>query len=329
MALLDETSRPEPDSLDSVTYVDNSAWSLCESVCLSILVPTHKDNPTALIESLAAQKTSQAVELVVYNDGSNDPTLAAEIKLVLRQLDLPIRYVENIENKGRSFARNHLLSEARSDWVLLLDSDMLPDDENFLDTYIEQANASIDPKLIVGGFSLKQAPELPEYALHRWQAEKSECIPANIRNSHPGRYVFTSNVLAHKELFEHIPFDEEFRGWGWEDLDWGMRIAKSYPILHIDNTASHMGLDSADTLMKKYGGSGQNFKRICERHPEDLAKTSLYKISHKLKPLPGKILVKQICKFVVTAKGISIPIAARGNALKLWRAVIYAEALND
>ncbi len=307
--------------------VDNPHWKDKANQKLSILVPSYKDDPEALLASLSKCKNVEDIEFILYDDGGGDRTLIEKISAHAAEASFPVRIISAQHNIGRAGARNRLLNYARCKWVLLLDADMLPDNEDFLTNYIQEISVHPDPKLIVGGFSLKQASTAPEYALHRWQAEKSECMSSKLRNTEPGRYVFTSNVLAHADLFEEVPFDETFSGWGWEDVDWGLRIAKTYLVLHIDNTATHLGLDTDQDLMKKYGKSGANFKKAIEKHPDALKSTSLYKVANKLAPIPFKPVIKSITGSI--AKTHFFPIKVRGLALKLWRATIYAEALHD
>ncbi len=309
--------------------VDNPIWHTHTQQKLSILVPSYKDDPEPLLLALEKCYSAVDVELIVYDDGGGNDVLIEKLSSCAAELTYPIRIVSSSKNVGRSGARNRLLHYARSEWVLLLDADMLPDSPNFISNYIFEIDKSATPKLVVGGFSLEQASNATEFALHRWQAAQSECVPAKVRNTEPGRYVFTSNVMVHASIFEHIPFDETFSGWGWEDVDWGLRVATTFPVIHLDNTATHLGLDQIEDLMRKYGGSGPNFRKAVDKHPDALKSTNLYIAANKLKRLPFKPLAKAFTATLMTANFLPLPIKVRGNALKLWRAIIYAEALND
>src|SRR5690606_23100227 len=97
-----------------------------------------------------------------------------------------------------------------------------------------------------------QAPPDAAHALHRALAVGGDCLPAAERRHAPEKYVFTSNLLVRRDVFETERFDEGFSGWGWEDVEWGMRVARRWPIVHIDNPATHLGLDDAETLAAKY-----------------------------------------------------------------------------
>ncbi|MFC7290163.1 glycosyltransferase family 2 protein [Hirschia litorea] len=331
MNIINDTHSASPAVIDNgrEVVVDNPVWHTHPHQKLSILVPSYKDDPEPLLTALEKCYAVVDIELIVYDDGGGNDLLIEKLSSCAADLSYPIRIVSASKNTGRSCARNRLLHYARSDWVLLLDADMIPDKPDFISNYIFEIEKSAAPKLVVGGFSLKQASTAREFAIHRWQAEQSECVPAEIRSTEPGRYVFTSNVLVHASVFEHTPFDESFSGWGWEDVDWGLRVAQAFPIIHLDNTATHLGLDRIEDLLKKYGGSGPNFRKAVEKHPDTLQTTNLYVISNKLKPLPFKPLAKKALSLVMTIQLLPIPIKMRGNALKLWRAIVCAEALNE
>lgn len=330
MAQYDDTPASPVDTPSAggpETIWDNVRWSPHRGE-ISVVIPTYKDDAAPLITALAACKDADRIEIIVYDDGGGDEALWHVIQEAAAIAMCPVRLVAAARNAGRACARNRLISHARSDWILLLDADMLPDSEDFLSVYLAHVEQATEPGLCVGGFSLKSAPTDTKYALHRWQSLASECVPAHIRNTHPGRYVFTSNVLAHRSILSRFPFDESFSGWGWEDVDWGLRTAAEAPVVHLDNTATHLGLDTADTLMRKYGASGENFARILEKHPEALSETPLVKAAMALRKLPLRPMLTSLAAGAARTSFPLVPVSMRGRALKLWRALVYAEALS-
>lgn len=290
---------------------------------LSVLVPTHNDAADALMARLSRCSGAATVEVIIYDDGSRACDLTSRIESAIDFFPGAACLVTAFENKGRSAARNRLEDMARSEWLLFLDADMIPDDLNFLVRYKDVISAHQEPMLIVGGFSLLQAPSDPTTDLHRAQSERSECLSAEVRNQKPGRYVFTSNVLAHKEIMIIVPFDPAFTGWGWEDVDWGIRASKRYQVLHIDNTATHLGLDTPASLMKKYGQSAANFWLAAERHPDVMKNTPLYKMADTFSRIPGSRLVSAASRIIAVLPGWAMPVGLRLLALKIFRAARY------
>jgi glycosyltransferase involved in cell wall biosynthesis len=309
------------------TVRDNHLWTFAQPR-ISICVPVYKTDASALVAGLSYCSGSALAELVVYDDGSGSPELLAQLEAAADAAAMPVRVVSADRNLGRAAARNRAIAHARAKWILLLDADMWPDSTAFIQTYVAASEAAGRPALIVGGYSLMQASEERKFRLHRWQALESECAPSWERRQAPGRYVFTSNVLAHRRVLETCAFDEGFAGWGWEDTDWGLRCEKAFPVLHIDNTATHLGLDDAKTLMGKYARSGANFARLAERHPEALEDTKLMRAARIARCAPARGLVRALLGLAARDPLGLTPIAIRGRALKAWRAFLYAEHLS-
>lgn len=309
---------------DVETIHDNVFWRGAMPR-ISICVPTLRHDVTPLLQGLSKCEATDAIEIIVYDDGSRDHDLLARMEASAGHARAAVRIISAQNNRGRAAARNAAITHARSEWILLVDADMTPDTPVFVEAYLDAISQTQGPAVIVGGYSLLSAPEDRAYALHRWQARKSECIPAAERRKAPGRYVFSSNVLVHRDVLKTCPFDEAFAGWGWEDTDWGLNAQKRFPIIHIDNTATHLGLDDTQQLMGKYARSGGNFALMARRHPEDAATMPLFRMASRLRGVPFRRLFKWLAADV--AKSESLPLAVRGPALKTWRAFVYAEAL--
>src|SRR5208282_5951893 len=107
------------------------------------------------------------------------------------------------------------------------------DSPQFLRAYLDLVDEAA-PAVAFGGFSLDQAPERREHALHRYMALKTDCTAARERRREPEKHVFTSNLLVRRDVFAAEPFDAGFSGWGWEDVEWAMRVSRRHEIAHID-----------------------------------------------------------------------------------------------
>lgn len=304
----------------AVQITDNAAWSGATPV-LSVLIPFMRDDPTRL---LAALDGGAGAEIVVLDDGTGDDALAARVAAAVRRLSTPARFMRLAANEGRAKGRNRLAANARARHLLFLDSDMLPDSPSFLADWIGLIEAC-DPAVAFGGFSLDQTPRRPEHALHRAMALKSDCVPGRLRRLAPEKHVFTSNLLVRRDVFEAEAFDEGFAGWGWEDVEWGMRVARNHEILHIDNTATHLGLDPAPVIAAKYEQSAANFARVVAAHRDIVSTYPSFKAAKTLKALPLRGFWRPLVKaFAVRAPA---PVQARAFAMRLYRAALYAEAV--
>lgn len=310
----------------SERQIDNAAWPDARPR-LSVLIPFFRDDPVDLMTRLDAEAAALngTVELVLLDDGGGDPALVARVTQGLGALALPARLVVLATNTGRASGRNRLAAAARGRSLLFLDSDMRPDAPDFLQAWAD-LEAARQPAVAFGGFSLAQAPDTPEVAVHRALAAASECIPAAERARTPEKYLYTSNLLVRRDVFAAEAFDTGFSGWGWEDVEWGLRVARRYPVLHPDNPATHMGLDTVEALAAKYAASGANFARVAERHPEVRGWPG-YRAARQLQRLPwSPAVTARLAR--AAADHTWLPVRARALALRLFRAAVYAGALS-
>ena len=201
---------------------------------------------------------------------------------------------------------------------------MLPDRPDFLPAWLNYLETQ-DPDVCFGGFSLKQAPQTPEFALHRAFALHSDCVSADLRAQQPEKYIYTSNLLLKASVFALESFDSQFTGWGWEDVDWASRIVKHARIDHIDLTATHMGLDRAETLMAKHAQSVGNFARILAKSPHTVKTYGTYIWARRLKWLPGS--KPWLWLFKSLAVATSLPVKVRALSLRLYRAKLYSSVV--
>ncbi len=299
---------------------DNAAWATATPV-LSVLMPFLRDDPSALVQALAAAPPSGA-ELVILDDGTGDAALTGRLIDLLRGVAIPVRLITLPTNEGRSRGRNRLAQAARGRHLLFLDSDMMPDAPTFLSDWLALIAAE-DPAVAFGGFSLKQASTEPRFAVHRAMALRSECLDAAARSLAPEKYVYTSNLLVRRDVFEAEAFDPGFSGWGWEDVEWAMRVARRWPVRHVDVPATHMGLDETAALAGKYEQSAANFARVVDRHFEVVSTYPSYRAAKRLKAVPGLSAIRPWFKRLALTE--ALPAAARAFSLRLYRAALYAD----
>ena len=304
--------------------IDGPAWLLAQPE-LSVLIPFHGDDPRPLLVALDRQAAALggAVELVVLDDGDPRPSAGAAVATCVRALASPARLIRLAANEGRARGRNRLARHARGGHYLFLDSDMAPDAMDFLARWLELARE--ETPVAFGGFTVDAAPADRKTALHRALSRRSDCLSAAERRKTPEKYVFTSNLLVRRDVFEAERFDEGFRGWGWEDVEWGMRVSRRWPVLHLDNTAAHLGLDGAETLTRKYEQSAANFARVLAAHPDFVRRYPSFRAARALRAAPLRRVWRPLLKRLATASAAPMPL--RIAAAKTYRAALYAEVV--
>lgn len=304
---------------------DNARWRRARPA-LSVLIPFLRDDPSELLALLdeEASYLDGSVEVVVLDDGTGDAPLTERLAAQASAMTLPVRLITLARNEGRSRGRNRLTTAARGGSYLFLDSDMRPDHRRFLKSWADLV-AREDPAVAFGGFSLLQAPTDRKYAVHRSMAQKSECVPFAERARQPEKYVYTSNLLVRRDVFEAEAFDPAFTGWGWEDVEWAMRVSRRFRVVHLDNAATHMGLDDVPSLTRKYEQSAANFARVVDRHPDIVSTYPSYRAAKALKKLPALDRIRPLIRQAAHADWLPTP--ARAFSLRLYRAALYAEAV--
>ena len=292
---------------------------------LSILIPFYRDNPSELIETLASI-AGQSVEILTYDDGTGDKDLSHEVSAAVKSASCQTTLFTAHDNRGRAFGRNYLFDMAKADWVLFLDADMMPMDEYFIMTYLAEIKAGTSDVLF-GGFKVLETNGAPETEIHRVMSITSDCAPAAERQRLGPKNVASSNLCVRKTVLTAEPFDTGFSGWGWEDSEWAARVSTTFRLKHIDNPALHLGLESTDTMLKRFRTSGHNYMRFTQRHPELATSLPLHRWVTRLRKTPGHQLLRPALKLMVKIN--QAPIKLRIAALKLWRASWYAEVSHD
>lgn len=294
---------------------------------LSVLIPFLRDDPTPLLTALSREGDQLAtrVEIVVLDDGTNSSSLTDDLKALIAALPLAARLITRTDNLGRAKGRNLLAEHARGSHLLFLDADMMPDSPLFLSTWLDVVEQS-DLPVAFGGFSLLQASTHRAFRVHRAMALRSDCLPAEVRQQQAEKHLFTSNLLIRRDVFDAHAFDDSFNGWGWEDVEWSMRISALHTIAHPDIPATHMGLDTVDALIRKYRQSAPNFARVAGLHPEIVATYPSYRAATAIRDRHMALPVALVAE--VMARAEWLPVRLRAFSLRVFRAALYAQALS-
>ena len=305
--------------------VENAAWATAQPR-LSVLIPFLRDDPRLLLGALdeEARHLAGVVEIVVLDDGSGDSALAEGVTAAALAMSTPTSFIRLSSNEGRARGRNRLTASARGQHFLFLDSDMRPDRPTFLAEYLALITAE-DPAVTFGGFTLDHGDTRPEFALHRAVTLRAECRPAEERAAEAAKTVCASNLLVRRDVFDVEPFDERFVGWGWEEVEWAVRVSARWPVRHVDNTATHLGLDTPAALLAKYEQSRGNFARMLERHGDIVRAFPSYRVARLLRSMPLRATWRGVLKRLALAE--HAPMLARVFAAKLFRAAVYAEVV--
>jgi len=238
------------------------------------------------MEQCRSLPEGEKIEILLWDDGSTHKYANAATAERLPQ----VRYQESETNRGRAATRNALIQQAKGEYLLFLDADMLPDREDFLSLYLEQGRAGRD--IVCGGISyLQKTDSASRSSFYLYKSHRCEALSADVRNGAPWRYFFTSNIMVRRTIVESVPFDTRFTGYGFEDIEWGLRLGQSYCLKHIENACSHMGLMANEEVFFKMRDSITNYALLLSLHPE-VATVGAPRIATVLKRIPDVFLTR-------------------------------------
>jgi glycosyltransferase involved in cell wall biosynthesis len=230
---------------------------------LSICIPTYNYDVTGLVMELNKQATMNKLdcEILIADDSSDNIELkeknveaAKKYKAVFIALD---------KNVGRAAIRNLLASKAGGRFVLFLDCDTMPVDDDFLHKYYREMNEDV----VVGGIAYREKLSDRNEALRWTYGHKRESKTAGERSKKPYASFMTGNFMIKSSVFKQIQFDENITQYGHEDTLFGIQLKQhDIKIKHINNPVYHEGLENngvfilktekgIDTLVKLFNSS--------------------------------------------------------------------------
>ena len=231
----------------------------------TIIIPSH--NQIHLLKNTLRSLENQTwaldqLEVIVVDDGSNDGT-GEYLRSYSGKLQL--RSVFHSEAKGRSGARNAGLRIASGDPIILLDGDMVVVPE-----FVEAHVAAGKGEAAVLGM-VRYHPDVRRSALTRYYPRRGVWKHPN-QTEIPGRYFVTLNVSLPRWAVEKVGLlDENFRGYGGEDLDYGVRLRKAGVPFRVSEKALsyHNHLRTLTDILSTLDDYGENsLPYLVEKHPE-------------------------------------------------------------
>jgi glycosyltransferase involved in cell wall biosynthesis len=268
---------------------------------LSIVIPTHR-RPAILrrtLEHIDKQTVRDRLEVIVVSDGVDEETEGV-VRSQKTEGSFALKF-EEIPKSHQGVARNRGVAMARGDYVLFIGDDIFlqPDAcENHLKIRAQFCHTdpqSCHPELVEGsanGYAagLRQAqpdniatlgfttwdPALQITPIMRWleasgwqfgypmiERYKHGFVPFELQH----RFTYTSHISLPLRIAKAHPFREDVSLYGWEDVEWGMRLAKAGVRLlyEPDAKALHhhpMTLEQSLRRMETLGESAVHLARL-------------------------------------------------------------------
>ena len=242
----------------------NRTWmrNLCnniqeEKIMKASIVVINKDRDFSIgkcIEAIVNQM-NEGDELIVVDDGSTDDS----VKIIEDYKD-DITLFETIDSNGnRGAVRNYGAKYAKNEIIIFVDSDVIMGSNNLMlvkkiheDDLVVGTNGNV----FGNGHDIKQFEFLTHKEFKEFMGEFSEdfSVLFKYKDFFDGRYnypewtsdrkgnwtnYFTSFASVTKHAFCQIGgFDENFKGWGAEDVEFAYRLNKVGDIVYSDDILS-------------------------------------------------------------------------------------------
>lgn len=196
---------------------------------LSVIIPTYnrKNTLSKVLQAYLAQSAPQFIrELIVVDDGSTDGTDSTVMEFSQRA-PFPIHYLRQA-NKGAGAARNYGIREAISSIAVLTDDDIVPE-RDFVEQHLQWHNRNPQITVAVLGY-ITWAPEMKATPFMRWCAEDGAVTRYRSLQglSEADHHFFYTGNVSLKTQFARSggEFDEDFKTYGYEDLEFAHRLNK-------------------------------------------------------------------------------------------------------
>lgn len=247
---------------------------------------------------LERQTVAGQIEVIVVSDGHDPETADVCQRMINDQSQRKLQSIQFLEvpKSQQGVARNRGVREARGECVMFIGDDIFlaPDAcEKHLAIYKIQ-NSKLETNLnfrnsnfeIVSGFEFGASkgvlgfttwdPAVGITPVMRWLEQTGwqfgypmighyahDFIPNNIQH----RFTYTSHISLPTEIAKKFPFRDDVTLYGWEDVEWGWRLAKAGVKLFYEPDARalhhhHIAMEESLERMEKLGRSAVAMEKL-------------------------------------------------------------------
>jgi len=250
---------------------------------LSVIIPTYR-RPNILrlcLQCLEAQTIADELEVIVVSDGP-DPETAALFRNPSSYQLQTVSYFE-IPKSQQGVARNFGVNHAHAPFVLFIGDDILLE-RNACEKHLaaHRASQSLIPNpqspIVVLGF-VTWDPVVDINPVMRWLERSGwqfgypkiakyarAFLPTKIQEN----FTYTSHISVPTEVARQFRFREDMTLYGWEDIEWGLRMKQAGIHLFYQPDAKalhhhHMTLEQSLVRMETLG---QSLALLAEKVPD-------------------------------------------------------------
>ena len=212
---------------------------------ISILIPCYNYNAYDLVSRLEKECLTLGIvfEIISIDDASF--STLNEVNQKINMLT-NCKFFESKKNIGRVANRQLLSQKAQYKWLLYIDVDVKPLNDNFIKVYVNEIKKGFE--VVFGGFNYKN---IESNNLRYLFGKSREDVQSVIRNKNPYKYIISSNFLVKKVIFDKINKNININGYGMDYFFGALLKENLVSINHIDNEVTHYGLDDNSKFLAK------------------------------------------------------------------------------
>ena len=234
---------------------------------LSIIIPTiGRFVLTKTVSEILRQirLESLVVELILVFDGEWPKGLEA-----LFSKEKEIRCFKTGKKRGASGARNIGLDQAKGDVILFLGDDTIPE-KGGIKCHLDFHLYNKKPYQSLLGM-VDWTEELKKDDFHKWLLDNAQFDFKYLQNNPPSwKHFYTSNISLKRSFIGESRFATEFTGWGFEDTEFGYRLAKRGMEIAFNPKCqvAHDHRQTLEQVLKNTKNSKKNARIFEKLHPE-------------------------------------------------------------
>lgn len=247
---------------------------------ISVLIPIYNYNVLGLVNEIHDQLMDCKIpfEIICLDDGSDDHFVKENTEIKNHS---NTSLIVSRSNQGRIKSRQILSEQAKYNWLLYLDSDVMPKHEVFMSNYLKFVNSKYEA--VFGGICYKRNKPEKDYIL-RWKygifkEEKN----AETRNKNKYKNIVSANMLIKKELFKSINSKIEFEGYGLDNYFSALMKEMNTIPYHIDNEVIHLGIEKSEVYLIKTEKAVINLIKLYKEHKIEAKENDLFSFFVMLK----------------------------------------------
>jgi glycosyltransferase involved in cell wall biosynthesis len=280
----------------------------------SVVIPIRNCAGTigTVLHSLDSQNYPKDNFEVVAVDNESTDTTSEIIKQYKAEYKLIHLYsVPSHTRWNPSKVRNQGLNHARGNIVIFLDADVIPGPD-FISSHVEIHEREPVPQGIFGymyGYPWLAERRTPEILCPPPVTEildnLQEFVAANPDDWQDGRifhkylwpwqFFWSANISVKREVACTVGgFDENFRGWGWEDIEFGFRLSAKGVKLFFSHEAWGIHYPHPARLEGKTGDEMKNVLYILKKHQDPRLEISCWFLVNGLSGRENITLCREI-----------------------------------